>query len=155
MINSEYMLGTQGEILNEDMIDTIPNGNALMDGLALKRIVSTDSSGRVVMEFEAEERHCHAVVQGGYIAAWIDAAMARAVGAATDGEFGCNTLEIKVAYYAPALLGQTLTAEGWVERKGRSTVFLEGTLSNEKGEVLAKASSTAKLFSFGRRSDSG
>lgn len=141
--------------MSEEMKDRRPEENALMQGLGFKRIVSMDPGGRMVMEFVAHERHCHAVVQGGYIAAWIDAAMARAVGAATNGEFGCNTLEMKVAYYEPAKLGQTLTAEGWIERRGRSTVFLEGALSDENGKVLAKASSTAKLFNFGKGSDSG
>ncbi len=123
----------------------------LMDGLGLRRIVSLDPSGRAVLEFEAQARHCHSVVQGGYVTAWIDAAMARAVSAATAGEFGCNTLEIKVAFYQPARLGQTLTAEGWVARRGRSTVFLEGELRSEAGEVLAKGSSTARLGSFKSR----
>lgn len=129
--------------------------NKLMEGLGLKRIVAMEEAGRAVIEFTAQEHHCHAVVQGGYIAAWIDAAMARSVGAATKGEFGCNTLEMKVAYYAPARLGQTLTAEGWVERLGRSTAFLEGSLKDDAGNVIAKASSTAKLSSFGRSKDSG
>ena len=80
--------------------------------------------------------------------------MARAVAAATNGEFGCNTLEIKVAFYQPARLGQLVTAEGWVERMGRSTVFLEGELRDEAGSVLAKASSTARLGSF-KSKDSG
>jgi len=141
--------------LEEAGVSIRQHESELMRGLGFKRFVSADSEGRVSMEFVAEERHCHAVVQGGYVAAWIDAAMARAVGAATGGEFGCNTLELKVAYYAPAKLGQTLTAEGWIERKGRSTVFLEGTLSNEDGQVVAKASSTAKLSNFGRNQDSG
>lgn len=129
--------------------------NKLMEGLGLNRVVAMEESGRAVLEFTVREHHCHAVVQGGYIAAWIDAAMARSVGAATGGEFGCNTLEMKVAYYAPARLGQTLTAEGWVERMGRSTAFLEGALKDEEGNVVAKASSTAKLSNFGRRADSG
>lgn len=136
-------------------VESNPPANALSESLGLKRVVSMDPSGRAIVEFVADERHCHSVVQGGYVAAWIDSAMSRAVGAATDGEFGCNTLEIKVAYYAPAKLGQTLTAEGWVERKGRSTVFLEGTLTNDEGQIVAKASSTAKLSNFGRNADSG
>jgi hypothetical protein len=36
---------------------------------------------------------------------------------------------------------------------GRSTAFLEGSLRDEEGNVLAKASSTAKLSSFGRRTE--
>lgn len=120
-------------------------GSDLMNSLGLQRIVSSDPKGRVVMEFKVAPHHCHSVAQGGYVTAWLDAAMARAVGAATAGESGCNTLEIKVAFYRPALAGQVLLAEGWVERIGRSITFLETTLTNGEGIVVAKASSTAKL----------
>ena len=32
-----------------------------------------------------------------------------------------------------------------IEKRGRKTVFLEATLRNEAGELVAKSSSTAKL----------
>lgn len=126
----------------------------LMTGLGLAGDVELDPAGRAVMRFQVQPHHCHAVAQGGYVTAWIDSSMARAVHAATNGEFGCNTLEIKVAFYQPARVGQLLTAEGWVERLGRSTVFLEGELRDESGTVLAKGSSTARLGSF-KTSNSG
>ena len=72
-------------------------GSPLMTGLGLQEIASMDSSGRAELRFEVQPQHCHAVAQGGYVTAWIDAAMARSVSAATEGQFGCNTLEIKVA----------------------------------------------------------
>tara|TARA_E500000331_G_scaffold73561_2_gene68483 strand:- start:1405 stop:1803 length:399 start_codon:yes stop_codon:yes gene_type:complete len=122
-------------------------GSPLMNGLGLQEIVSTDPAGRAVLRFEVRPQHCHAVAQGGYVTAWIDAAMARSVAAATEGQFGCSTLEIKVAFYEPVQPDQIVTAEGWVVRKGRSTVFLEGELRNDSGDVMAKGTSTAKLAS--------
>ena len=127
--------------------------SALMKGLGVNNIELIEE-GRAILQVNVQEHHCHAVAQGGYVTAWIDAAMARAVSAATSGEFGCNTLEIKVAFYQPAHRGQQLIAEGWVERKGRSTVFLEGELRDADGTVLAKGSSTARLSTFKSR-DSG
>ena len=38
-----------------------------------------------------------------------------------------------------------MIAEGWTERWGRSTAFLEGKLYREDGEIVAKASATARL----------
>ena len=122
----------------------------LMEGLGLQRVVSSDPSGRAVVEYRVEEHHCHAVAQGGYVTAWIDSAMARAVGAATNGEFGANTLEIKVAFYRPALRGQLVTAEGWLDKLGRQIAFAEGELRDEEGTVIAKGSSTIKLGKFPR-----
>ena len=40
-----------------------------------------------------------------------------------------------------------VVAEGWVERRGRSTCFFEGRLTDASGKVLAKASSTLMLAS--------
>jgi acyl-coenzyme A thioesterase PaaI-like protein len=107
-------------------------------------------AGRVVIEYRAALRMCHSggVVQGGFVAAWLDAAMARAAIAGAGGEVTPMTLELKVSYFAP--VGPCLVvAEGWVERRGRSICFLEGRLLNGASEVLAKASSTARLMPRG------
>ena len=127
----------------------------LMDGLGFHRLVSSDPSGRAVVEYRVAEHHCHAVAQGGYVTAWIDSAMARAVGAATNGEYGANTLEIKVAFYRPAIRGQLVTAEGWLDKLGRQIAFAEGELRDESGTVLAKGSSTIKLGKFSRPDSGG
>jgi uncharacterized protein (TIGR00369 family) len=56
------------------------------------------------------------------------------------------TLELKVSFFRPATPG-TVRAEGWIERAGRETVFLEARLLDDAGQVLAKASSTVRLVS--------
>lgn len=103
--------------------------------------------GRATIEYLCGPHMCHSggVAQGGFVAGWIDAAMAHAT-MAEDGEpMTPMSLEIKVTYFAPVRPGLVI-AEGWVERRGRSTAFLEGRLLNGAGEVLAKASSTARLI---------
>ncbi len=119
--------------------------SALLGGLGVTGEVIQDPAGRAELRFLVASQHCHATAQGGYVTAWIDAAMAHAVKAATSEDTFCNTLEIKVAFYAPALEGQTVTAVGWVEKLGRSITFIEGELRDEAGKVLAKGTSTAKL----------
>jgi acyl-CoA thioesterase len=104
-------------------------------------------AGRAVISYRAQPRMCHSggVVQGGFVAGWLDAAMAHAIMAVTGAEIAPMTLELKVSYFAPANPG-LVVAEGWVERRGRATCFLEGRLTNAAGEVLAKATSTARLI---------
>src|SRR3546814_2174289 len=80
-----------------------------------------------------------------FVTVWIDAAMAHATMAATGCAFVPMTLEIKVSFFKPAAPG-LVTAEAWIEQKGRSTVFLEGRLSDAKGNILAKATSTVRLI---------
>lgn len=104
--------------------------------------------GRARLAYTAKEEFCHSggVVQGGFVTGWIDAAMAHAVIARTGGRSWPATLELKVSFYRPVLPGTTVRAEGWIERQGSSIVFLAGRLLDADGEVLASATSTAKLL---------
>lgn len=107
--------------------------------------------GRATVEFRCAPHMCHSggVAQGGFVAGWIDNAMAHAVMA----KFGMDrvpiSLELKVSYFAPANPG-IVVAEGWIESGGKSTLFVEGRLSDSNGKVLAKATSTIRLIDAGR-----
>jgi acyl-CoA thioesterase len=122
--------------------------HALSIALGMERVISVDAqTERAVIEYRAGAHMCHSggVVQGGFIAGWLDSAMSHAAMAATGGEMSPMTLEMKVSYFAPARPG-LVTAEGWVERRGRTTAFLEGRLLNPSGDVIAKASATARFI---------
>lgn len=118
----------------------------LQQTLGQQRVVSM-GGGRATIEYLCGPHMCHSggVAQGGFVAGWIDAAMAHATMAEDGDPMTPMSLEIKVTYFAPVRPG-LVVAEGWVERRGRSTAFLEGRLLNAAGEVLAKASSTARLI---------
>lgn len=104
------------------------------------------ATGRARIRYEAAMRMCHSggVVQGGFIAGWLDAAMAHAAIAQLGAAMTPMSLELKVSYFAPAYPGPVI-AEGWIERMGRSTAFAEAQLLNGSGEVIAKATSTLRL----------
>lgn len=114
--------------------------------LGLIRIIEMEPSGRARLEYLAGQHMCHSggVVQGGFVTGWIDAAMAHAAIAMGGPNIVPMSLELKVSFFAPARPG-TVVAEGWVERRGRSTCFFEGRLLDPTGKVLAKASSTVML----------
>ena len=128
------------------MSDGEPEIHELSRTLGLVRIVEMDPAGRARLEYRAGMHMCHSggVVQGGFVSGWIDAAMAHAAIAMGGPDVSPMTLELKVSYFAPARPGIVI-AEGWVERRGRSTCFFEGRLLDESGKVLAKASSTLML----------
>jgi acyl-CoA thioesterase len=119
----------------------------LNKALGLVRRVDMDPAGRAVLEYRASLNMCHSggVVQGGFISGWLDAAMAHAVIASTGFELTPMSLELKISFFAPARPG-LVTAEGWIEKSGRSTCFTEGRLLDPGGAVLAKASSTIRLI---------
>jgi acyl-CoA thioesterase len=119
------------------VLDTLGNGELLeFDG----------EKGRAVLRFLCKPDMCHSggVAQGGFVTGWIDAAMAHACIARYTTDFWIATLELKVSFFAPATPGPVLS-EGWIERAGKQTVFAEGLLRDEAGNVLAKASSTIRL----------
>ena len=100
-----------------------------------------------VMSFTIPLDFCHSgnVVQGGFVAAMLDAAMSHAVFTNIDNVVALPTLELKISYLAASLAG-AFTARGEIIRAGKSIVFLEGRLYNEQGELTATASSTAKVI---------
>jgi uncharacterized protein (TIGR00369 family) len=115
--------------------------------LGYERTVDSGAqSGRAVMHFRATPEMCHSggIVQGGFVTGWIDMTMANVI-MAQEGQGNPLSLEIKVSFLASARPGLNI-AEAWIERQGRSTAFVEGRLTNEEGNVLAKASSTIKLI---------
>lgn len=134
-------------------MNTSVEPGTLPDTLGFVRQVETGDPARAVLHYRATMAMCHSggIVQGGFVTGWIDAAMAHAVLAATDFKKTPLSLEIKVSFLKAAAPGIVI-AEGWIEKMGRSTAFLEGRLLNEAGDVLARGSSTAKLADLsGRR----
>ena len=117
----------------------------LQSTLGQVRIVNWEG-GRAVIEYEVGSQMCHSggVAQGGFVCGWIDAAMAHA-SLSIAPEMTPMSLELKVSYFAPARPGR-VTAEGWIERRGKATCFAEGRLLDPAGKVLAKASSTIRLI---------
>ena len=121
----------------------------MLDTLGHIRDIEVDKpGGRVVAEFEARPEFTHSggIVQGGFITGWIDSTMARAALGMSDAHRNLATLEIKVSFFSPALKGSRIRVESWVEKMGRSIVFLAGRATNEDGEVVATGTSTGRMI---------
>ncbi|MBV9540639.1 MAG: PaaI family thioesterase [Alphaproteobacteria bacterium] len=119
----------------------------LTDTMGMEQVIdSGETSGRAVIHYRARPDHCHSggIVQGGFVTGWIDAAMAHVVIAKSGRTLSPLSLEIKISFLQSAKPGRVI-AEGWIERMGKTTAFLEGRLLNEQGDVLAKGTSTARL----------
>ncbi len=127
-----------------------PSAPDMLQTLGFHRRVQFEG-GRAILEFQAGLHMCHSggVVQGGFVTGWIDAAMAHAVISLGRADVAPASLEMKVSFFAPVRPG-LVTAEGWIERAGKSTCFTEGLLRDAKGDVLAKASSTIRLASLAK-----
>lgn len=81
-------------------------------------------------------------VQGGFVTAMLDDAMAVAGVVASNFTCVMPTLELKVSFLRPALPGP-LRAVGRVVKWGRTIAFVEGELYDPDDRLLAKATATA------------
>jgi len=119
----------------------------LFQGMGFSKILEFSKENQSIkIEYIAETRHCHSgnIVQGGYVTGWIDAAMAHSVMIPTDFEFSPLTLELKITFLKSANPGIVIAAAK-VIKLGKSIAFVEGTLTNESGDLIAKGTSTNKL----------
>ena len=115
--------------------------------LGLRFLEAEPDSGRVRVEFSAGEEFTNprGQIQGGFLAAMLDETLGAALATTlAAGEFAVS-LEIKVSFLRPASPG-TLVGEGRVTQRGRSVAFLEGSLRDPEGELLATATTTTRLL---------
>ncbi|MEC9347202.1 MAG: PaaI family thioesterase [Pseudomonadota bacterium] len=115
--------------------------------LGLVPLAFDPEAGTARIGYTAKPEFCNpmGVVQGGFLTAMIDEAMALAVVSAADFTIYVPTLELKVSFLNSGWPGP-MVAEGRVVRLGTSIAFLEGKLFNGKDELIATATATAKVI---------
>jgi len=96
--------------------------------------------------YTANESMCHSegIVQGGFVAGWIDAIMALACMAKCGADVLVLTLEIKVNFLSSAKIGK-LISTAKVIKNTKSIAFIAGKLENSEGQLIATGTCTAKL----------
>ena len=116
--------------------------------LGIKKILKIDPLiGEAKVEYRARKNMCHSgnIVQGGFITGWLDAVMALAC----MSKVGVNTLvlslEIKTTFIKK-VLPESVIVTANVIKSGKTIAFLEGTLTDKKNNILAKANQTVKLI---------
>jgi acyl-CoA thioesterase len=120
----------------------------LLDAMGFVELLEVDAQqGLVRASFDAQPRFCHTngtIVQGGFVTAWLDFSMAQAAFVRAGRPVGVASLEIKVSFLRRVGPGRVL-AEGRVTRMGRRVAFLDASLFDAQGVLLATASSSALL----------
>ena len=107
------------------------------------------SDGEVVFTCEPDESAYNpiGVVHGGLVCTLLDSVTACAVHSTLDKGIGYTSLDLSVSYLRPVTAGSgTLTARGWVTRRGRRAAFSEGEVTTPDGKVVATAKSTCLVF---------
>lgn len=134
--------------MDDDLDARIRSGKALSESMGNFHVTGWDA-GRGVLSaaFTVRREYCHTngtIAQGGFITAWLDAAMAHAVIHATGHRQTVFSLEIKVSFYEKVGPGEG-RVEGRIVRRGKRVAFLEASLYNAAGQLAAEATSTGLL----------
>ena len=99
--------------------------------------------GRARVEMDADERHANPMgtLHGGVLCDIADAAMGMAYAATlADGE-SLTTLELKINFLRPVWKAH-LVADGQVVQRGKTVGLTECSITDERGRLIAKATST-------------
>jgi uncharacterized protein (TIGR00369 family) len=127
----------------------IRSGAALFEAMGNFHVVAWDpAKNEVATAFTVRREFCHTgatIAQGGFVTAWLDAAMAQAVIAKTDRATSVASLEIKVSFLERVGPGPG-RALGRIVRMGKRVAFLEAGLFNADGKLAAQATSTGLLI---------
>jgi uncharacterized protein (TIGR00369 family) len=113
-------------------------------------LVCVDKSlpGTTVWTMSVDERFLNpaGIIQGGFLAAMLDSAMgASAVTGAGERKVSVANTEMKVAFLRPALVDSLLTCTARVLKSGSVISFVEARIVDERGQLVATASSTYLL----------
>ena len=134
--------------MDDDLDARIRSGQALSESMGNFHVTGFDIERKVLKAaFTVRREYCHTngtIAQGGFITAWLDAAMAHAVIHDTGHAQTVFSLEIKVSFYEKVGPGEG-RVEGRVIRRGKRIAFLEAALYNAQGLLAAEATSTGVL----------
>jgi uncharacterized protein (TIGR00369 family) len=124
---------------------------AMKDPTALRANIATTlgwtcsavAPGRATMEMDVDERLANPMgtLHGGILCDLADAAMGVAYASELERGETFTTLELKINFMKPVWRAH-LRAEGKVVRRGRTVGLVECDVFDEKGSLVARASST-------------
>ena len=94
---------------------------------------------RMRLAFRPELEQAAGIVHGGAIATALDHVVVPAVGSAYTAEHRFSTVDMHVQYLS-ALIQEDGLVEGWVVKRGRTTVFCESELMGAtSGKLIARS----------------
>ncbi len=106
-------------------------------GIQLEEVRS--DYARMRLAFRPELTQPAGVMHGGAIATLIDTVVVPAIGSGFDEPRWFVTLSMSIQYL-DAVRDEDAIAEGWIERRGRSTVFCRAEVRTATGTLAATAS---------------
>jgi uncharacterized protein (TIGR00369 family) len=120
---------------------------AKTNDVAVARLIGFEAKeigdGRAIVTLTAGPQHANPMgtLHGGILCDIADAAMGMAFASTVGPDESFTTVELKINFFRP-VWEASLKAEGKVVRRGRSLGYVECEISDERGQLIAKAAST-------------
>jgi len=118
-----------------------PNSDLTLGMVCLEK----DTPGVTTWQMVADERFENpaGIMQGGFLSAFADSTMGAAAVTFTQGRkvFAANA-ELKISFMAPVITGSVLTCTAHVVSGGERVAFVEASIEDQDGKLMARATST-------------
>ncbi len=124
---------------------------AKTNDVAVARLIGFEAKeiadGRAVVTLAAGPQHANPMgtLHGGILCDIADAAMGMAFASTLAAGESFTTVELKINFFRP-VWDARLRAEGKVVRRGRTLGYIECEISDERGQLIAKAASTCLVL---------
>jgi uncharacterized protein (TIGR00369 family) len=107
--------------------------------------------GWIKVAFDGKQEFCNRAgfVQGGFLSAMLDPAMAAAAIVMSESRLYTSTVSITVNFLTPAKPGPII-AEAKVTQLGKTIAFVEGKLLAQDGTLLATATASERVLEAAR-----
>jgi uncharacterized protein (TIGR00369 family) len=134
-MNNKNFTGTRG----------LPDAFPVAEFLGIKFI--SQSNGQAVAEFTVGNQHANPMgtLHGGILCDLADAAMGVAFATTLQVDESFTTLELKINFLRPVWNG-LLKAQADVVSRGRTIGMVECKVTDEKGRLIARATSTCMVL---------
>ena len=118
-------------------------------GLDIEIVEASYEKGTVTLEFNVAQMLANQLgaVQGGIVATMLDACIGTAGSAKSGGVLAMPLAEMKTSYLRPVPTGRII-GKGKTLKLGKKLGFIEGSLYNDEGTILATASATSSPTPF-------
>lgn len=135
------------KFLNHPLVQGYIQANRF--GELLEMDFDINSPGKIIYRMTITEKHLATpqAAHGGSISAMMDATMGVcALSQVLEDNRVVSTIELKISFLAPALIGDELIGEARIIKAGKRVLFVEGEIRNQKNQLISIATGTFNSY---------
>lgn len=118
-------------------------------GAMLDMEFQVGNPGEIVYHMDIQQKHLATprAAHGGAVSALMDGTMGVcALSEVVVDNNVVSTIEMKISFVSPALIGKKLIGTAKTIKKGKRIVFVEGQIHNEDGDLIAMGTGTFNVY---------